>query len=1146
MGKSREYELAIKIAGEIEKSLPNSVKLAKKELASIAREASATSATFSETFSKGLKDAAPAFDKIETAGREAFEAVAAAATAAAASTAALIAMSVSVGSSYESAFAGVRKTTEATELEYEELRQGIINMSQEIPATADEIAAVAEAAGQLGIQKENLLDFSRVMIDLGESTNMTATEGASALAKFANITNMSADNYSNLGSVIVALGNNFATTEADIVEMATRLAASGELVGLSQAQIMALSTAMSSVGIEAEAGGSAMSKLLKKIQIATEMGGASLQEYASVAGMSAAEFTTAFGEDALGATSAFIAGLNDTERNGKSAIAILDEMGLTETRLSNTILSLANANGVMSDAVTTANTAWEENVALSNEAAQRYATTESQAAMLKNRITAVGIELYDEMRDPLREIIAISSDVVSEIGGMITESGAFADAAENFGKKLPTAVRNVKQFGAALQDFSEPFLAVGGWLVDNPGLLAGTITSVGTALATYKVASGVMSLASALGALGPVGWAIIGIAGVVGVITGIATAVKKSAAEAKKANLAAHFGNIALSMEDLNKAAEGIIASGSLTQVRQAMEEFDKLDGIQDSIADLSSEIARTNWEISIGMTLDEEDMESYRSNISSYVEQCQAYVEQQQYAVNLAVGVLTDDDLEGQNIIDQVNSFYAGKQSELSALGTELNNAITEAFQDGLLDMDEAQRIADIQAQMAEIQAQLAGTNFEAEMEALSMKYGGELDADSFMNLQAELAEKAEAAKADYEEAFISAAASAQAMLQDGKIDQAGYDSMLAEFKENYLEQVGDIELKAANFQLDTIMQQYGDELEAAAPIMQQMMDESFADEVHWRDSPGVAFSYLKEDLTNGNAISEDTRAALSDLYELAKPSQEMLQQLAMEYRAAGEELPEELMKGINNASFIGTAAGDDDAFWAYLGENVYNNESYQEMLQMMQENGGDIPEELANAIYQNKHVATEAAEGLYKEADASLQSEFMAGFDIETEVRMKLNEVVNTTTSGAITSIAALNGKMAGAITANKALPGHATGGIFDTPHIALFAENGPEAVIPLDASRNAIDLWEQTGKLLGVNGFDEESGESFSSLIRDAESAPVSGGGEISYSPTLQFYGEAPSRKDLDEALEMSEERFEQMFERYMRNHARLGFS
>ena len=137
------------------------------------------------------------------------------------------------------------------------------------------------------------------MIDLGESTNMTATDSASSLAKFANITNMAADKYSNLGSVIVDLGNNFATTESDIVAMGTRLAASGELVGLSQAQIMALAAAMSSVGVEAEAGGSAMSKLLKNIQVAVETGGKSLTKYAKVAGMTGDKFKKAFGEDAL-------------------------------------------------------------------------------------------------------------------------------------------------------------------------------------------------------------------------------------------------------------------------------------------------------------------------------------------------------------------------------------------------------------------------------------------------------------------------------------------------------------------------------------------------------------------------------------------------------------------------------------------------------------------------------------------------------------------------------------------------------------------------------------------------------------------------------------------------------------------------------
>ena len=155
---------------------------------------------------------------------------------------------------FESSFAGVRKTVDATESEYKKLSDGIRSMSKEIPASASAIAQVTESAGQLGIQKENLLGFTRVMIDLGEATNMSAEEGASQLAKFANITQMSQDKFSNLGSVIVDLGNNFATTEADIVNMGMNLAGAGKQVGMSEADIMSFATALSSVGIEAQAG----------------------------------------------------------------------------------------------------------------------------------------------------------------------------------------------------------------------------------------------------------------------------------------------------------------------------------------------------------------------------------------------------------------------------------------------------------------------------------------------------------------------------------------------------------------------------------------------------------------------------------------------------------------------------------------------------------------------------------------------------------------------------------------------------------------------------------------------------------------------------------------------------------------------------
>jgi len=288
---------------------------------------------------------------------------------------------------FESAITGVYKTVDGTPEQLAAISDEVKEMSLRLPSTTTEIAAVAEAAGQLGIQTDSITSFTEVMINLGEATNLSSDEAASSLAKFANITKMSADQYENLGSTVVALGNNFATTEADIVAMSTRMASAGSLAGLSEPEILALAAAISSVGIEADAGGSSMSTLLSKLQLAVETGNDQLEQFASVAGMTADEFSQKWGENAVDALYAFIAGLNDTERNGASATALLDEMGITEIRLSNAVKALASNHEGLADAVDLANNAWEQNTALATEAETRYSTLESKLAMTENAQT---------------------------------------------------------------------------------------------------------------------------------------------------------------------------------------------------------------------------------------------------------------------------------------------------------------------------------------------------------------------------------------------------------------------------------------------------------------------------------------------------------------------------------------------------------------------------------------------------------------------------------------------------------------------------------------------------------------------------------------------------------------------------------------
>ena len=303
---------------------------------------------------------------------------------------------------------------------YQDLENGLRGLATKLPASHQQIAAVAEAAGQLGIKTENVVSFTKTMIDMGESTNMSAEQAATSLARLANITKLPQNQFSNLGSAIVDLGNNFATTESEITEMALRLAGAGTQIGLTHGDILGLATALSSVGVEAEMGGSAISKVMVNMQVAaktglnqmealssktgmtrrelelmasnnskgfknladsigmttTEMAGilkasSNLENFGKIAGMSAQEFKHAFETDAIGAIGKFIQGLGDAEKHGSSAIEMLNEMGIKEVRLRDSLLRAANAQDLFKNAIARGNKAFNENTALTNEANKR-------------------------------------------------------------------------------------------------------------------------------------------------------------------------------------------------------------------------------------------------------------------------------------------------------------------------------------------------------------------------------------------------------------------------------------------------------------------------------------------------------------------------------------------------------------------------------------------------------------------------------------------------------------------------------------------------------------------------------------------------------------------------------------------------------
>lgn len=362
---------------------------------------------------------------------------------------------------FESAFTGVRKTVDATEDEYDELSRSITAMSNRLPQSASEIAGVMEVAGQLGIRgTENLLSFTETMIMLGDATNLSSEEAATSIARVMNIMGTAGTDVSRFGSTVVALGNNFATTESEIVAMTNRLAAGGKLAGLTEPELLALAAAMSSVGIEAEAGGTAMTQTFNAIETAVASGGDTLKEFARVSGMSSEEFKEAWQNKPIQALQSFITGLGQLEGKGESTVLVLDNLGLTGIRQSNMLKSLALASGMLADSLDLANQSWNENDALSKEAETRYGTLASKISILGNNIVNL-VRSFGELLLP---------SVDKAISGIQSITSWISNLDESQKKTLVTILEVVAVIGPLLLVFGKLSTAIGAVI----GLFTGT------------------------------------------------------------------------------------------------------------------------------------------------------------------------------------------------------------------------------------------------------------------------------------------------------------------------------------------------------------------------------------------------------------------------------------------------------------------------------------------------------------------------------------------------------------------------------------------------------------------------------------------------------------------------------------------------
>ena len=336
------------------------------------------------------------------------------------------------------AMAGVNKTMDVTPGQLKDIENGLIAISNKTGSAATDLAAIAEAGGAMGIAREDILGFTEVVAMLGQTTNVTTDEAATALGQLSNVIKLTGDEYDNFASALVDLGNKGASTEAQILEVTKRSGGAAAMFGLAKDETLAWAAAAANLGLNEELAGTALQNLFVRAMPAFMNAGKTMED---VTGRTASQIRQSFTKDAGGALESFLAKLGEMPKDARlEAIQKVFGKGSGLTRL---ILGLSDSmdlkTGLAASLGVSAN-AWKENTAATEEFAKRQATTQNMIDRLKQNVKNAAVTIGTNLLPMVNELASSMTDWISSHQPEI----------QQFGKDLAAGIKEAVKWAKSL------------------------------------------------------------------------------------------------------------------------------------------------------------------------------------------------------------------------------------------------------------------------------------------------------------------------------------------------------------------------------------------------------------------------------------------------------------------------------------------------------------------------------------------------------------------------------------------------------------------------------------------------------------------------------------------------------------------------
>lgn len=777
---------------------------------------------------------------------------------------------------------------------------------------------------------------------------------------------------------------------------------------------------------------------------------------------------------------------------------------------------------------------------------------------------------------------AFDGELIEVINGFGSGFNSISDSISEFASENEVEIHQTfEEIKEEVLSAGDKIMDFGGFVADNFDAISSGITGIGIAMGTYKIGKGFLDIAKSLSmvSMSPVG-ILMGVGTAIG---GIGTYMVKTHKNAVKANLEEHFGNISLSLEDLDEIAKDIVGRKDLTKVSKMLESIGKTDESIADMADSLSVMEKINWKVKAGFTVDKDDRETYTQEIKDYMEYAQATLDNQGYTVHVATELLLG---ENSSIGAENDAFYSGLDKKLRGLEKKLKKKINEAVKKGVsIEKDKAAQ--KIIKEIGDITNLVTEAESKTEWQAIELEYSGkDLTPEDFKQLAKDVRkyekQEVEGAKTAWKDSMNVL----NMRQKTEKMTEEEYNAEADEIKEAYYNMKAEPMQKGSEYLLNSIMNTpYGEKIMPGMKNFQKNMQSYLEKELKsgvaasnmgnvMNEAIQYAKSKAKVDPVTADAISELIGSGLGEIYddmlELQNTAKKQDAELSIDFSQMATDLKS--LEAIIDLSDDPAMTNTDLPTWnnqsavELLGDVVASDEDMAALVLAGTEAGAAYPDGIIEKLKEKQPDVEKAVKSIMETLRTTAEQGGilnLGDIEINTNIASNAYKQVTGSSQGTSSKKTLTKSRPVPPALLNRSAPRlykNAKGGIYQNPILTTFAEMGPEAAIPLDGTSRAKALWQQAGQILGMEAAEDKTlyntlpmptrdKELYDRLVKlpplpsaTANSAPNI---QITYAPTIEIKGNADERT-LREAGKKSQEDFSALMDKYFHSNSRVQFS